>query len=600
MNLAADLRLDPTLAADPRLRAALAAGSERVAAWADLLDRINVFPVADGDTGRNLVLSLQPLRDTGRSAQELIEALLLAARGNSGNIAAQFFQGLLAGEDAGDLAGAVHRGRELAWRAVAEPRRGTMLTLFDSLAAGLAPEGEPEVPPRGGEGTGAAGLERLLDRLEQAVLDSPGQLAELERAGVVDAGALGMYIFFDAFLHHLAGAPDQLRSIADRFRGTLEVGAGFQGRSEQGFCIDAVVRAEQAPALVAELRSMGESVVTMQRGDLVKVHLHADDPDRVRGRLQQRADLLRFASDDMQQQAAGFLAPADSGAIHVMTDAAGSLTAADARRLRMSLLASYVHIGPLAMPEIHVQPEELYAAMRRGESVSTSQASVYERHQHYRKALGMHRRVLYICVGSVFTGNHETAAAWKRAADEDDRLCLIDTGAASGRLALIALAAAEHARRVDDPDAVVRMARWAVAASREWIFLDQLKWLAAGGRLSKPGAFFGDLFHVKPVVSPTPEGAKKVGVVRNRQAQLEFAFARLDAAHTADGPGRVLIEYTDNRDWVAAEVAPQCEQRYGGSEVLLQPMGLTSGAHMGPGTWAVAYLPRPGQEEDGR
>jgi hypothetical protein len=338
----------------------------------------------------------------------------------------------------------------------------------------------------------------------------------------------------------------------------------------------------------------------MQRGDLVKVHLHADDPDRIRGRLQQRADLLRFASDDMQQQAAGFLAPADSGAIHVMTDAAGSLTAADARRLRMSLLASYVHIGPLAMPEIHVQPEELYAAMRRGESVSTSQASVYERHQHYRKALGMHRRVLYVCVGSVFTGNHQTAAAWKRAADEDDRLCLIDTGAASGRLALIALAAAEHARRVDDPDAVVRLARWAVASSREWIFLDQLKWLAAGGRLSKPGAFFGDLFHVKPVVSPTPEGAKKVGVVRNRQAQLEFAFARLDAAHAADGPGRVMIEYTDNRDWVAAEVAPQCGQRYGDSEVLLQPMSLTSGAHMGPGTWAVAYLPRPDREEDGR
>lgn len=74
------------------LRAALAGGYEAIVAWAEVLDRINVFPVPDGDTGRNLVLSLAPLRDLAASDQVLGERLLLAARGNSGNIACAFEQ----------------------------------------------------------------------------------------------------------------------------------------------------------------------------------------------------------------------------------------------------------------------------------------------------------------------------------------------------------------------------------------------------------------------------------------------------------------------------------------------------------------------------
>ena len=67
------------------------AGAERVNAWAYLLDSINVFPVADGDTGRNLAISLTPLRNSGTPKEKVIHQLLLSARGNSGNIASRFF-----------------------------------------------------------------------------------------------------------------------------------------------------------------------------------------------------------------------------------------------------------------------------------------------------------------------------------------------------------------------------------------------------------------------------------------------------------------------------------------------------------------------------
>jgi len=126
---------------------------------------------------------------------------------------------------------------------------------------------------------------------------------------------------------------------------------------------------------------------------------------------------------------------------------------------------------------------------------------------------------------------------------------------------------------------------------REYVFLDTLRYLAAGGRVSRTGAFFGDMLRMKPVISPFADGARKVGVVRNRREQLQFALDRLSAELGPDDKAMIMIEYTDNLPWVAQKVRPEIERRRPGAEILLHPMSLTSGAHMGPGTWAVAFLP---------
>jgi hypothetical protein len=147
------------------------------------------------------------------------------------------------------------------------------------------------------------------------------------------------------------------------------------------------------------------------------------------------------------------------------------------------------------------------------------------------------------------------------------------------------------AREAADADAVARFARAAAQASGEFIFLDRLHYLAAGGRLSKTRGFVGDLFNVKPVITPTPEGAAKVGTARTPQAQLAFALARLEEGMGQDGGGLILLEHSDNREWVDAEALPAIRSRYPAAEIVSSPLSLTSGAHMGPGTWGVAFLP---------
>jgi uncharacterized protein len=286
---------------------------------------------------------------------------------------------------------------------------------------------------------------------------------------------------------------------------------------------------------------------------------------------------------------------ADDRAVHIVTDGAGSITRAAARELGITLLDSYVLIGDRSLPETLLDPETLYAAMAGGIRVSTAQASVSERHERYRSLLSQYGRVLYLCVGSVFTGNYDLVTAWKRENDPDNRLAVIDTGAASGRLGLIALAAARRALQNGDGDAIVRFARTAVDQCREYIFLDRLKYLAAGGRLSKSKGFFGDMLGVKPVISPTAEGVIRVGTVRSRDEQIRFVLEKLAVLSEKTESPLILLQYSDNRDWVETEVMPAVSEAAPRAEILVQPLSVTSGAHMGPGTWSIAIF--PGWEE---
>ncbi|MFW5957624.1 MAG: DegV family protein, partial [Desulfosalsimonas sp.] len=102
-------------------------------------------------------------------------------------------------------------------------------------------------------------------------------------------------------------------------------------------------------------------------------------------------------------------------------------------------------------------------------------------------------------------------------------------------------------------------------------------------------AFFGDILHMKPVVTPTAQGAEKVGIVRNTRAQLDFAIKRLTENLQDKPDSMILLEYTDNRKWVEDRALTEIRRVLPGAEIVVQPLSLTSGVHIGPGAWAAAY-----------
>ncbi len=565
---------------DERLRQAFVTGVERVSAWADLLDAINVYPVADGDTGRNLSMSLSPLRFAGDDKNKVIRQLLLAARGNSGNIASQFFSAFYALDGLPQLKTAVQEGNARAWKAVKNPRLGTMLSLFDALE---------EILDRQEFTADQKSADQILSHLEQAVRETHDTLPKLQEAGVVDAGALGMYVFFEGFLCSLAGRTGHYRPVTEVFKDRLMISSAFKETSENGYCVDLVVKTSSSSDDLAKIAGGEESAIIIRDGDLYKIHLHTDDKEKIRAQMSALGNMVNWEDDNLSAQIKEFMnAPADSR-LHIMTDAAGSLTREDAKKYGFTLLNSYIQVGEKSLPETYYHPNELYDAMRAGVKVTTSQSSIFERHQFYTSVLARFEKVLYLCVGSVYTGNYNVAMDWKKEHDPENRLWVVDTGAASGRLGTIVLAAQQYLKHTHDMEKTFDFAKKAVETCEEYVFLEKLQYLAAGGRLSKTSAFFGDMLKMKPVISPQPEGVRKAGVVRNRKDQIKMALEKMAASLSADSRALVMLEYSDNFEQVS-EFREKVRVLYPKAVIILQPLSLTSGAHMGPGTWGVAFL----------
>ncbi|SHK96654.1 hypothetical protein SAMN05443637_11580 [Pseudonocardia thermophila] len=262
--------------------AAAAEGLERHCAE---IDRINVFPVADGDTGSNMLLTMRSAvaeaEPRDRRAPDLAAAVakgaLVGARGNSGVLLSQVLRGVAdAVARGGDLGDALAAAATAARSAVSRPRPGTMLTVLDEAAAAAA----------GKELADAATA--AADAAERAVRETTAQLPELARAGVVDAGGLGLYVVLDALAGLVTGrAPTETVPLpATTGRPPLRSREALVGEREGGstdfeyevmYLLDGV-SSRAADALRDELDQLGDSVAVVGDGSGTwNVHVHCSD-----------------------------------------------------------------------------------------------------------------------------------------------------------------------------------------------------------------------------------------------------------------------------------------------------------------------------------
>ena len=555
------------------------AGYENLAAWADLLDGINVYPVADGDTGTNLRISLSPLRQGEAPWAAVGKTLAGSGIGNSGNIAVAFLTQFL--DPDRPLKEQVREGRLHAYRAVASPVSGTMLDIFEALENCL--QSTPDVT--------ALSFDQIRSDLQKAVLATPERLQTLQEAGVIDAGALGMFLFFDGFFQQLLNCAMVPTPLSELFGQQLQLAVDFRPHKSGEYCVEAVVTtSKDANGLSAKVAALGESAVVVPMEDGAKIHLHTHNPQQLKEALAALGSVERFSEESIDAQ---LYSPEkirfSSSRVRILTDGAGSIPRELALEHGIQLLDSYIVTGEKALPESLCQGDELYALLKSGGKVSTAQASNRERSLQYATACDQNEQVLYICTGSAFTGNYGMAQEWLQNSGLEERFMAVDSGAASGRLAVIALLSARYAAAGHEVQAVAAFAETLSAAAKEYVFIDEMKYLVAGGRVSKTKGFFADLLHMKPVISPERDGVRKVGVVRNRQAQLAFGIEKLAEDQREQSELLILLQFSDNRKWLEAVVKPAVMEVAPNAEVQVVPLSLTSGVHMGPGTWSVAY-----------
>ncbi|MEW6033889.1 MAG: DAK2 domain-containing protein [Chloroflexota bacterium] len=262
------------------------------------VDAINVFPVPDGDTGTNMLLTMrsaleEAYRAPDSSASAVAGAMaygaLMGARGNSGVILSQVFKGVargLQGKESfccTDLACALRHATEDAYKSLARPVEGTMLTVMRDAADAAA-----RAASSGGVDVIAV-LAAVVDAARDSVARTPTLLPALREAGVVDAGGQGLFVVFEGALHHLRGEVDELQyrkpalvpSAVPLAPKVVQVSA--EKEEPYGYCTEFIVEGQRLKPdkVKVYLDKKGQSLVVVGDESAVRVHIHTLDPGGV-------------------------------------------------------------------------------------------------------------------------------------------------------------------------------------------------------------------------------------------------------------------------------------------------------------------------------
>lgn len=594
----------------PALRRALIAGARRVIADRDTLNRINVFPVADGDTGSNLAFTLGSVLTGALSrrcahAGELLarvgEDAVDGARGNSGAILAQFLQG--AAEAIGpagvlhpaQLAAAVRAGERAARAALSDPREGTILSVIRVFADALI-EALQDAPPA----TDLRGwFERALARARVALADTPKQLAVLERAGVVDAGAQGFVDMLEGIGGFIASGrmDDALPVDAGGAIAQAHADAGFDA---QRWCSECLVGAEEIDrlALRVSVESLGASCVVVA-GSVrrVRVHAHVDDPQALFETCAQFGTVEACKADDMLLQR---LAAGGAAGVAIVTDSAADLPPERAQALGIHVVPLRVNFGERDyLDKVGLATAEFYRKLRTELVLPrTSQPPPGDFRRQFDFLLSHHAEVVYVGLSRAVSGTLQSAErAATREADAGrtgparPRVRVVDSANAAGGLGLLALVAAERAAAGADADAIVRELERLRPLTLSWAIVRDISHGVRGGRVPRWSKPLVEWFGLTPIARMRPEGRLGiVGALRGR-ARVPERFAAYVTKRLPPGVRwRLIVGHCDAQVEGQALLAA-LRAGLDLDAAWLVETGSAIGAHAGSGALVVSVQP---------
>lgn len=300
---------------DGKLMAAcVKAGAARLEKNEALINQLNVFPVPDGDTGSNMLTTLRGGLSAAKNTENLSEymsslatGMLFGARGNSGVIFSQIFSGIaeeLKGKDKADcseMLKALENGAKVAYQSVVTPTEGTILTVAREGAEGFSGEGLEDINVWDF-------FKIYIENIKEALEKTPDLLPILKSAGVVDSGGYGFVKFFEGFT---SAALDGNLSVGEDVNVNLPLPnlSKWHDDSDEeafGFCTECIVTLNEDKNIREEtveyLTSMGKSVVCVQSGNILKLHVHTLEPLKVLGHMQELGVFYNVKIENMDNQ----------------------------------------------------------------------------------------------------------------------------------------------------------------------------------------------------------------------------------------------------------------------------------------------------------
>jgi DegV family protein with EDD domain len=592
----------------PRLARSLFAAADWVAAGRDEINRINVFPVPDGDTGTNFSLTLRAVADALRAlgdaplsdtARTMSRAAVLGARGNSGMMLAHFLLGFaeslgeLSQATALDIAAAVRKGADRLYASLDDPREGTILTV--AREAAVSAERAAKESNDVGEF-----MRRLLAEGQATLARTPELMAALKEAGVVDAGGKGFVRMIEGVVRCIDGDPILPVSAEDAAAMAVVPAALAEVAADRDFqfCTEVLVRGEGLPPaneVRAAMHRFGGSVVVAVASDILKIHVHTDTPDAVFTYAARWGRVDATKADDMRAQHRRLAHP-ERRAVAIVTDTAADLPDALLDRHQIAMVPLQVVFGDETFRDrVELKPEEFYRRLRSSRNLpTTSQPAPAEFVRVLRDARAEADEVVAVLLGGALSGTYASAVVAVRSAGISS-VSVVDSRSASLGEGMLALRGAELAAESWRGQEIAKELERIRGQSGMLLTVDTYDHLLRSGRVSRGKAWIAGMLDVKPVLSLDPEGrVVPVDRVRGRDNLVPRVLALLEKRLTPR-PKQV-------RFGVAHTEAPEMAERVRTALVAAyQPRHCfvtlatgVLGTHVGPGAWAIFY-----QIEDG-
>jgi DegV family protein with EDD domain len=589
-----------------RLQRAIVAGADWVVAMQKHLDAINVFPVPDGDTGSNMASTMKSIaerakenidKSLNRVSHALADSALMGAKGNSGAILAQFFQGLAEGlkdhrkvttERFGQ---AVHMAAQRAQEAISSPKEGTILTVIREWSDRVRENCKK-----------TADFDELLrdslDWAQKALDRTPEQLASLKKAGVVDAGAQGFVYMLEGIVTFMEkGDLAASRQNAQQQAATTIplIGEDFLDDHENSpfrYCTECLVVGENIDIrqLRSDLEDLGDSLIVAGSPTKAKVHVHTNRPADIFKIVAQVGEFREQKIDDMDQQNHD-VHRSDNVRIAVVTDTGCDIPQDLCEKYNIHFIHHSLVFGDneTYLDKQGIHRDDFYARLRDFKTpIKTSQPTPSQFKRMYSFLLKYYDACVSIHLPPAHSGTIHGA---RRIAEEyKGRVSIVDSTCNSMAMGLVVLEAAKAAAQGMNQQEVVAVARQAAGKAKAFFCFDTLKYHLRGGRLSNSAGKLASALQLRPIITFKKDGAVKLdGVGFSRRGVRNKTWEKTRRAATGKKNLQFVVAHADNPQ-LAAWFVQKIRATFEVDQIPVVEASYTLVSHAGPGAAGIGFI----------
>ncbi len=605
------------------LQKAILVGSRKVIDNTEELNRINVFPVPDGDTGSNMAstfesISKAALEDDGNNpsldtvSNRVADSALNGARGNSGAILAQFFQGLAQGFDTKAKVGVKHFSQAVNHAvtstrdAISNPVEGTIITVMHDWAHWIKEHyhNHPDFESL---------MQRSLVAAKKSLKETPDKLEVLAKANVVDAGAQGFVNFLQGVVDFIENPKASLATLEnikknikehktkkpitsegyDDIDIDLSPAASHSGEIEYQYCTECIIHGHDInlKAVKQELKAWGDSMVVVGNPHKLKLHIHTNAPERIFKLMSDHGEILETKADDMWAQYRANIGWHINKDIALMSDTTCAIPQEIIAKYNIMMIPLQILVDNKPhLDKINITKAEFYSALKDPKkTVATSQPSPIDYRKTFEKAASRYRQAIGIFVSDNLSGTYRSAI---NMADQfkEFQTHLYNSNNVSGGLGLIVEAAAQaiHARKsMDEIDQTIKMA---INNCVTYAAPAMLDYLIKGGRLSAKAGRIAKTFGLLPIIKVDSDGrANKAGIgfgqAMNRNKIVKLVCKK---AETYKDP-RFSITHADAPE-NANKYANAIRKKFPNATIHVLYGAPSLATHSGPGTLSISVL----------